>query len=68
VPVHFDRQPDDLSALAPPKVTNKASLNELSESSFRNARDGNIVNARQIAQIASQRSPLLAWSSAVSVK
>jgi hypothetical protein len=60
VPVHFDRKPDDLSALAPPKVTSKASLNELSENSFRNARDGNIVNARQIAQIASQRSPLLA--------
>ncbi len=54
VPVHFDRQPDDLSAFARPKVTIRASLNELSESSFRNARDGNITNARQIAQIASQ--------------
>jgi hypothetical protein len=60
MPVHFDRQLDDLSTFGPPKVTIKASFNELSESSFRNARDGNISNARQIEQIASQRSPLLA--------
>jgi hypothetical protein len=60
VPVHFNRQLGDPPAFVRPKVTARASLNELSESSLRNARDGNSTNACQMAQIAAMRSPLLA--------